>query len=151
MVKYKLAYFFLIPLMMMSASCTAQKKNVEMVQCSKSNTGYRGRVPNEDMDKPNIGHDFYSISVKVLKKSVIEVVDLTVNNNGQCVSMKPQLDNGSTKMTFAAGETCYVRADMDENKKESKQKMKVEGYLTLKVNGKLTKLEIKSFESILPQ
>jgi hypothetical protein len=151
MVKYKLAYFFLIHLMMMSASCTAQKKNVEMVQCSKSNTGYKGRVPKEDMDKPNTGHDFYSISVKVLKKSVIEVVDLTVNNNGQCVSMKPQLDNGSTKMTFAGGETCYVRADMDENKKESTQKMKVEGYLTLKVNGKLTKLEIKTFESILPQ
>lgn len=147
---FKWAYFFLFLSAISTYSCTAQKKVVEMQQCSKSNTGFKGRVPKEYMDRPNSGHDFYSISLKINKKCTIEVVDLTVKNEGKVLSVKPQLDNGSSKMSFLTGETCYIRADFDGNQKILNQTLNGEGFLTLKINGKTTKLEIKSFEMILP-
>jgi hypothetical protein len=134
-------------------SCSAQKQVVEMVQCSKGNTGYKGRVPKEYENRPNTGHDFYTISIKVYKKCVIEVLDLTVKKNEQDIILKPVMEDGTTKMSFLADETCYLRAELDAATPSvlSKKKLKNEGFLTLKVNGKTTKLEVKSFESILPQ
>lgn len=132
------------------SSCYAQRKTVEMTQCTKSNTGFRGRVPKEEMDKPQGGHDFYNITLHILQKSTIELVSLTVKNNEQIVSVKPQFDNGESKMSFSKGETGYIRADCDENITVVKRSLKSEGILTLKVNGKLTHLEVKTFASILP-
>ena len=140
---------FYLLFLLMTISCTAQKKNIEMVTCAKGNTGFKGRVPKEDMHKPNTGTDFYAITLKVKKLSTIEIIDLTVMNNNQPVCLKATFDDGSTKMTLSAGETCYLRAEHDE-KATSTKPIDGNGFLTIKVDGRTYKYEIKEFQSILP-
>ena len=131
--------------------CDAQKKIVEITQCTKSNTGFRGRVPKEEMGGANLGNDYYTISIKAKKKCSIEIVKLTVLGDGGQLILNPVFENNTPKMTLKAGETCAMRVVKDTDQIVAKPNIKGEGSLTLKVDNKLLTLPIEKFEVILPQ
>ena len=131
--------------------CDAQKKIVEITQCTKSNTGFRGRVPKEEMGGANLGNDYYTISIKAKKKCSIEIVKLTVLGDGGQLVLKPVFENSTPKMTLKAGETCAMRVVKDTDQIVAKPNIKGEGSLTLKVDNKLLTLPIEKFEVNLPQ
>ena len=131
--------------------CDAQKKVVEITQCTKSNTGFRGRVPKEEMGGANLGNDYYTISIKARKKCTIEIVKLTILGDGGQLILNPVFENNTAKMTLKAGETCTMRVVKDGDQIVAKPNIKGEGNLTLKVNNKLLTFPIEKFEAILPQ
>ena len=131
--------------------CQAQKKALEIIQCSKGNTGFKGRVPKEDIDKPNTGKDFYEVTLKALKKSTVEIVDLTVLENGGQMALKPTFENDGSKITLNTGEKAHLRVEKGNEKWVEKSSFKGEGRLTLKVNNVIMTLPIEKFEAVLPQ
>ena len=131
--------------------CDAQKKVVEITQCTKSNTGFRGRVPKEEMGGANLGNDYYTISIKARKKCTVEIVKLTILGDGGQLILNPVFENNTAKMTLKAGETCAMRVVKDGDQIVAKPNIKGEGNLTLKVNNKLLTFSIEKFEAILPQ
>lgn len=131
--------------------CEAQKKAVEITQCTKGNTGFRGRVPKEEMGGANLGSDYYEISLKAKKKCSVEIVKLTVLGDGGQLNFNPVFENKTSKMTLKAGETCVVRVLRNNEQIVAKPNIKGEGSLTLKVDNKLLTLPIEKFEAFLPQ
>ena len=131
--------------------CDAQKKIVEITQCTKSNTGFRGRVPKEEMGGANLGNDYYTISIKAKKKCSVEIVKLTVLGDGGQLILNPVFENNTAKMTLKAGETVVMRVVRDSEQIVAKPNINSEGSLTLKVDNKLLTLPIEKFEAILPQ
>ena len=147
----KLSNLFLLLFLCITTACNAQKKMIEIVNCTKGNTGFRGIVPKEDMHKPNQGKDFYALSLKATKKCTVEIVSLTVKENDTQILLKPTFDNGTIKMSLAAGETGYLRVEKEENAPALKPKIKGAGSLVLKINGKKNVFAIEKFDMILPQ
>ncbi len=147
----KISNIVLLLFLCITISCTAQKKMIEIVNCSKGNTGFKGIVPKEDMYKPNQGKDFYAISFKAIKKCSVEIVSLTIKENGGQIILKPFFDNSTTKIALASGEICYIRVEKEENETIKKLNIKAEGSLILKINGKKAVFVIEKFNLILPQ
>lgn len=149
----KFIHLVVLVLVCGSIACNAQKKFININQCSKGNTGHKGIIPKEDMYKPVEGKDFYAISIKVIKKCQIEVLDLIVKREEGQISLKPFFDSGNNKMVLSTGENGYIRAERDSNvaSVSSKATIKGEGLLILKVNGKKVSYPIEKFEMILPQ
>lgn len=144
--------FFLFSLLLTASACQAQKNMVECVTAQRGNTGNRGIVPKEDMDKPRQGKDFFALQLKVAKGTTIELVSLTVKDFDNQIVLKPIFsEHNTSKLKTKAGETYYIRAEKEENCAIEKLKIKNEGVLVLKVKGKFTTLPITQFEYILPQ
>ena len=131
--------------------CEAQKKVIEITQCTKGNTGFKGRVPKEEMGGANLGNDYYSISIKAKKKCTVEIVKLTVLGDGGQLILNPVFENNTVKMTIKAGETGVMRVVKDSDQIVAKPNISGEGLLTLKVNNKIISLPIEKFEAFLPQ
>ena len=146
----KIKYLLFCLTLCLTYGCEAQKKVVEINQCTKGNTGFRGRVPKEEMGGANLGNDYYSISIKAKKKCTVEIVKLTVLGDGGQLILNPVFENNTVKMTLKAGETSVMRVVRDSDQIVAKPNINGEGSLTLKVN-KLLTLPIEKFEAILPQ
>ena len=131
--------------------CEAQKKVVEITQCTKGNTGFRGRIPKEEMGGANLGNDYYEISLKAKKKCSVEIIKLTVLGDGGQLILNPVFENNTVKMTLKVGETRVMRVVKDSDQIVAKPNIKGEGSLTLKVDNKLLILPIEKFEAFLPQ
>lgn len=147
----KIKYLFFCLTLCLTYGCEAQKKIVEITQCTKGNTGFRGRVPKEEMGGANLGNDYYSISIKAKKKCTVEIVKLTVLGDGGQLILNPVFENNTAKMALKAGETVVMRVVRDSEQIVAKPNIKGEGSLTLKVDNKLLTLPIDKFEAFLPQ
>ena len=147
----KIKYLFFCLTLCLTYGCEAQKKVVEITQCTKGNTGFRGRVPKEEMGGANLGNDYYSISIKAKKKCTVEIVKLTVLGDGAQIILNPVFENNTVKMTLKAGETVVMRVVRDSDQIVAKPNISGEGSLTLKVNNKLLTLPIEKFEAFLPE
>ena len=147
----KIKYLFFCLTLCLTYGCEAQKKVVEITQCTKGNTGFRGRVPKEEMGGANLGNDYYSISIKAKKKCTVEIVKLTVLGDGGQIILNPVFENNTVKMTLKAGETVVMRVVRDHDQIVAKPNINGEGSLTLKVNNKFLTLPIEKFEAFLPQ
>ena len=133
----KIKYLFFCLTLCLTYGCEAQKKIVEITQCTKGNTGFRGRVPKEEMGGANLGNDYYSISIKAKKKCSVEIVKLTVLGDGGQLILNPVFENNTVKMTLKAGETSFMFVVRDSDQIIAKPNINSEGSLTLKVNNKL--------------
>lgn len=147
----KIKYLLFCLTLCLTYGCEAQKKVVEINQCTKGNTGFRGRVPKEEMGGANLGNDYYTISIKAKKKCSVEIVKLTVLGDGGQIILNPVFENNIVKMTLKAGETSVMRVVRDSDQIVAKPNIKGEGSLTLRVDNKLLTLHIEKFEAILPQ
>jgi hypothetical protein len=147
----------LFALIMSITACSAQKnksKNepfIEIVKAQKGNTGFRGRVPKEDMNKPNQGHDFYILDIKALKDCSVEASELIVlKENNQVVSLNTTSNEGIKKFNLKRGERIFLKANNDGTAKPSSIIPKSNCSLILTINKKKTILEIQKIEDILP-
>ncbi len=147
----KITDLFFCLTLCLTYGCEAQKKGVEITQCTKGNTGFRGRVPKEEIGGANLGNDYYTISIKAKKKCAVEIIKLTVLGDGGQLILKPVFENNTAKMALKAGETVVMRVVRDSEQIVAKPNIKGEGSLTLKVDNKLLTLPIEKFEAFLPQ
>jgi hypothetical protein len=138
-------------------ACSAQKnkaKNeplIEIVKAQKGNTGFRGRVPKEDMNKPNEGKDFYLVEVKAIKDCAFDVVDLCVSKNEkQAMMLKITGDEKATKFNIKKGENVFLRAECDDTMKLVTQQISTAAELSLMINKKKMVIKIQKIEEILP-
>ncbi len=146
----KISHFIIVAFFTLMSSCSAQKA-LECVKAQKGNTGNRGIISAEDMDKPREGKDYFALELKAKKKCTLEIVNLTVKEDGGQVLLKPTFENNTSKMALKAGETCYVRVEKENNAIVAKPTLKNAGSLTVKVNGKTMVMPIEKFEEIMPQ
>lgn len=146
----KISHLIIVAFLTLTSSCTAQKA-LECVNAQRGNTGHRGIVPAEEMDKPREGKDFFALELKAKKKCTLELVNLTVKGYGGQVLLKPTFENNTSKMSLKAGESCYVRVEKESNTTVAKPNIKNAGSLTVKVNGKTMVMPIEKFEEIMPQ
>jgi hypothetical protein len=147
----------LFALIMSITACSAQKnkgKNepfIEIVKAQKGNTGFRGRVPKEDMNKPNQGHDFYILDIKALKDCNIEASELiVVKANKQVISLNTTGNEDVKKINLKRGERIVLKANDDGTAKPSSIISKSNCSLILTINKKKIIIEIQKIEDILP-
>jgi hypothetical protein len=150
----KLLFFALL---LSFTACSAQKNKaktvdfIEIVKAQKGNTGFRGRVPKEEMNKPNQGKDFYIVEVKALKNCTFDVVDLCVSKNEKEAMMLKIVGNEqATKFNLKQGESVFLRAECDDTMKIITQHISTPAELSLMINKKKTALKIQKIEEILP-
>ncbi len=150
MIKY---FYFLLMLLVSTTSCTAQ---IEVMTATKGNTGHRGIQPRDEegnrIDPPK-GRDYYSLEMKTKGACTVELLNLTVKtNDGKILSVAPMFTDGDRKKNkMTADKTFYVRAEIDETAKATKQIMKGEGLLKVRINGKVRTLPVENFTLTLPQ
>jgi hypothetical protein len=147
----------LFALLLSFTACSAQKNKgktvdmIEIVKAQKGNTGFRGRVPKEDMHKPNQGKDFYILEVKALKNCTFDVVDLCVyKNEKEAMLLKIVGDEKAMKFKLKQGESVFLRAECDDEMKIMPQPILVPAELSLMINKKKTVVKIQKIEEILP-
>jgi hypothetical protein len=147
----------LFALLLSFTACSAQKNKaktvdmIEIVKAQKGNTGFRGRVPNEDMNKPNQGKDFYIVEIKALKDCAFDVMDLCVSKNEkQAMILKIVGDEKATKFNLKKGESLFLRAECDDTMKLVTQQISTPAELSLMINKKKTVVKIRKIEEILP-
>jgi hypothetical protein len=146
------SFYFLTMLFLTTTACTAQ---IEVLGATKGNTGHRGIVPRDadgnHMPMPQ-GKDYYALELKAKRVCSVEIISLTVKtDDGQTMTLKPVFTEGGKKAKLTADKVSYLRAERDESATTSKQALKGEGLLKLKINGKLRTLPIENFTLILPQ
>jgi hypothetical protein len=144
-------------LLLSFTACSAQRNKgktmdfIEIVKAQKGNTGFRGRVPKEDMNKPNQGKDFYILEIKAMKDCAFDVVDLCVSKNEkEAMMLKIVGDEQATKFNLKKGESVFLRAECDDTIKIITQQISTPGELSLMINKKKTVLKIRKIEEILP-
>jgi hypothetical protein len=147
----------LFALLLSFTACSAQKKQaktvdmIEIVKAQKGNTGFRGRVPKEEMNMPNQGKDFYIVEIKAVKDCAFDVMDLCVSKNEkQVMILKIAGDEQGTKFKLKQGESVFLRAECDDKMKIMPQQILTPAELSLMINKKKTVLKIKKIEEILP-
>ena len=147
----------LFALLLSFTACSAQKNKaksvdmIEIVKAQKGNTGFRGRVPKEDMDKPNTGKDFYIVEIKAVKDCAFDVLELCVaKNEKQAMILKISGDEQVTKFKLKQGESVFLRAECDDKMKIMPQQILTPAELFLMINKNKTVLKIKKIEEILP-
>jgi hypothetical protein len=150
----KLLFFALI---LSFTACSAQKNKgktmdfIEIVKAQKGNTGLRGRVPKEEMNKPNQGKDFYIVEIKALKNCTFDVVDLCVSKNEKETMMLKIVGNEQlTKFNLKQGESVFLRAECDDAMKIITQQISTPAELSLMINKKKAVVKIQKIEEILP-
>jgi hypothetical protein len=146
----------LFALFLSFTACSAQKNKaktvdiIEIVKAQKGNTGFRGRVPKEDMNKPNQGKDFYIVEIKAVKDCTFDVIDLCVSKNEkEAIMLKIVGDGQATKFNLKKGESVFLRAECDDTIKIITQQIST-AELSLMINKKKTVLKIRKIEEILP-
>ena len=150
--RFKSFYFFMV-LLLATTSCTAQ---IEVLGATKGNTGHRGIIP-RDADGNHIeqprGKDYYALELKTKRRCTIEIMGLTVKtDDGQTINLTPTFTDGNGKKSkMTAGQTFSLRAERDDSGNASKQILKGEGLLKLKINGKSMTVPIENFTLTLPQ
>lgn len=147
----------LFALLLSFTACFAQKKQgktmdiLEIGKAQKGNTGFRGRVPKEDMNKPNQGKDFYIVEVKALKDCTFDVVNLCVSKDtNHAMILKIKGDEQNTKFMLKRGESVFLRAECDDAMQIISQQISTAAELSLMINKKKTVVKIKKIEEILP-
>lgn len=154
----------LFALILSFTDCLAQKNNgknietVEIVKSQKGNTGFRGRVPKEDMNKSNQGKDYYLIQIKVNKNCTINLLNFYIHkgkHKGENMADILSLENLDSKKQFKAtkGEIYTLRANYDVSLKEGRFKGLYplgSGRLELKADSEFITQNIQKFEEILP-
>ncbi len=145
-------YFFLV-LLLATTSCNAQ---IDLLSASKGNTGHRGilrRDENGNHIEPPKGKDYYALELKTKRGCTVEIVNLTIKgNDGQIVNLSPKFtENDAEKQKLKAEQTFYLRAEREDSASASKQILKGEGLLTMKINGKKMSLPVENFTMIMPQ
>ena len=146
-------FYFLLILLVSTASCTAQ---IEVMSATKGNTGHRGIQPRDEQGNridPPKGKDYYALEMKTKGACTVELLNLTVKiNEGKILTVAPMFTDGDRKKNkMTAEQTFYVRAEIDEAAKATKQILKGEGVLKVKINGKTKTLPIENFTLTLPQ
>jgi hypothetical protein len=132
-------------------SCQTHGQMLELLSAKRGNTGHRGIVPKEDMDKPLEGHDYYIVELKALKKTTLELVSMMVNKEDKGFKLEPTFDDKSKIKTVNAGDIVYIYAENNDTAQKSKVLFNLEGQLTVKAHGKLKTVDIKVCEMIMPQ
>ena len=136
--------------MILATSCYSQNKFIECVKAQKGNTGARGRVPKEDMNKPNKGKDFFVLELKSNKKCDVEIVNFTLRTEGVTLEMWPKFADNSTKKSFKKGDVMSIQAEKSDMMNQAKTPIKKDVYtLKLKINDQLVEIPIEKFEDIL--
>ncbi len=146
-------FYFLLILLVSTASCTAQ---IEVMSATKGNTGHRGIQPRDEQGNridPPKGRDYYSLEMKTKGACTVELLNLTIKTNeGKILMVAPMFTDGDRKKNkMTADQTFYIRAEIDEAAKATKQIFKGEGVLKVKINGKTKTLPIENFTLTLPQ
>lgn len=141
-------------------ACSAQKSKektvdiIEVVKAQKGNTGFRGRVAREDMNKPNQGKDFYILEIKALRDCVFEVKELIISKNEtQAIFLKIANDEHQTVFNLKKNDIIFLRAELNDSIKViTKRVLTFRTYpqLTLSINNKYALINIKKIEEILP-
>jgi hypothetical protein len=146
-------FYFLAVLLFATTACTAQ---IELLAATKGNTGHRGIIPRDEngnhIEQPK-GKDYYTITLKSKQKCTVELLNLTIKtDDGQTIVLTPAFTDGNRKKNKrAADQIFYVRAEREDNTNTSKQILKGEGLLKMKINGKVKTLPIENFMLVLPQ
>ncbi len=145
-------FYFLLMLLISTASCTAQ---IEVLSATKGNTGHRGILPRDENGnhiEPPKGRDYYSLEMKTKGACTVELLNLTVKTNeGKILTMVPMFTDGDRKKNkMTVEQVFYVRAEIDETAKATKQILKVEGLLKVRINGKMRTLPVEKFTLTLP-
>lgn len=146
----KASHVIFFTFLSLTLSCTAQKA-LECVSAIRGNTGHVGIIPAGERDKPREGKDYFTVELKAIKPCRVEIVNLIVKDYGGQVLLKPVFENGTSKMTLKADETCYIRVEKDKNTPVAKPNIQNIGSLTMKINGKTVSMPIEKFQEILPQ
>ncbi len=145
--------YFLLVLLVATTSCTAQ---IEVISATKGNTGHRGIQPRDDEGnriEPPKGKDYYALEMKTKGACTVELLNLTVKtDDGQILNLTPKFTDGDLKKNkMTTNQIFYVRTERDESAKVTKQVLKGEGLLKVKINGKMRTLPIENFTLTLPQ
>jgi hypothetical protein len=152
----KLLFFALL---LSFTACSAQKNKgktmdfIEIVKAQKGNTGFRGRVPKEDMNKPNQGKDFYILEIKAVKDCYIQLVNLAVDKNKQTIFLSIANDEGRDEFLLKKGDHIFLRAEVGETNitvKNINTALNCLARLCVKINQKQEMLDIQKIEEILP-
>lgn len=128
----------------------------ELVTAQKGNTAFRGRVPDEDREKPIEGNDYYILTFKVLKKCTVQPQTLLVRLDAKKgVVMNVVLEGEKVaKKAYKAGETFSIRVEKPKNAVPFAVEMKSEGRFVAKVGTgkklKTTSIDISRFALLLP-
>ena len=146
-------FYFLLVLLVSTTSCTAQ---IEVMSATKGNTGHRGILPRDEQGnriEPPKGKDYYALQMKTKGACTVELLNLTVKTDeGKILNVSPMFTDGDRKKNkMTADQIFYVRAEIDEAAKATKQVLKGEGVLKVRINGKIRTLPIENFTLTLPQ
>lgn len=133
-------------------SCNAQTTVISISNTQKGNTGHRGIIPIEEVNKPIApeAKDYYNCTLTINQNCTLEIVHLTVKGDGGQVNLSPKFDDGQTKKKVKKGDTLYLHVEKDKDLAVAKPSIEGEGVLLVKVNGKLKRIPIKEFTMILP-
>ena len=131
--------------------CEAQKPLTLNVQnAARGNTGFRGRIPDEDKDKPLNGNVFVEINLVAAQNCIIDSVFITLKDPE--VRFRDVSSNYPKQLK--ADETWYLRI---ENKGtsaalwENNMRDTCEGFMDFYSSGKKYTVIIKNFKPILPK
>lgn len=146
--------YFLLIMLVSTTSCTTAQ--IQVVTATKGNTGHRGIQPRDEQGNPiesPKGRDYYSLEMKTKGTCTVELLNLTVKTDrGKILTIVPMFTDGDRKKNkMTAEQTFYVRAEIDETAKATKQILKGEGLLKVKINGKTKTLPVENFTLTLPQ
>jgi hypothetical protein len=147
------SFYFLLVMLVATTSCTAQ---IEVLSSTKGNTGHRGIQPRDEegnrMELPK-GRDYYYLEMTAKRACTVELMSLTVKkDDGQIMNLIPKFTDGDRKKNKMTTDlTFYIRAEIDDAAKVTKQVLKGEGVLKVKINGKTKTLPIENFTLTLPQ
>ena len=132
-------------------SCEAQKPlSLKVINAARGNTGFRGRIPEEDKDKPLNGNVFVEINLMPSQSLVIDSVFVTLKDPE--VRLRDVSQNYPKQLK--ADETWYLRIENKESMTaqwENNMRDTCEGFIDLYSSGKKHTVIIKNFKPILPK
>ena len=131
-------------------SCTAQKVTFTISNTVKGNTGHRGMIPQDEAYKPIEGKDYFNMTLTITSDCTLEIVDLTVKEDGGQVKLMPKFEDKTIKKRFKKGETVFLHVEKEKDMTVAKPNISGEGSLSIKINGKWKQIQIKEFTMIYP-
>jgi hypothetical protein len=146
----KILHLICLLFLIFLSACTASK-TLEYVNAQRGNTGNRGILPADEIEKPQQGKDYFTLELKATRACTVNIIELIVKGYGDQVVLKPVFENNTSKMTLKTAETFYIRVEKERNETVAKPNIETMGRLTMKINGKTQVIEIKEFHDIIPQ
>ena len=132
-------------------SCEAQKPlSLNLLNAARGNTGFRGRIPDEDKDKPLKGNVF--VDINLMASHNCDIDSVFVNLKDPEIRFRDVSQNYPKHLK--ADETWNIRienkeqglSNWDNNRCET-----CEGFMDFYSGGKKYTVLIKNFKSILPK